>query len=328
MMLLYSFTFSQDIHFSQFWTSPLNLNPSYTGQFDGDYRFTLNNKNQWLAFANAYSTFAGSFDAGFENVLMNGSKAGLGLQINNDIAGDGRLATNQFMLSTAYSLFWNDNNTFSTSFGFSATYTFNSVNFNNFRFGSQYILDQFDPNADPQEVWQFERINYLGLNAGVSSTYIVDDGFNFTIGAAAYQVNRPQKSFFEDSESFVPIKWSYNLQGEYHIKDDLWAEPYILFMHQQKYKEFLIGGLFRFDYNPLTFRSIYMGGLVRSSDAGIFLMGVDYQNVKLTINYDVNFSKLTQASRGRGGIEFSIVYIIMKPRPFEIPYYRKCPDFM
>ena len=34
---------SQDIHFSQFNLSPLNLNPAMTGAFKGDYRFAETN---------------------------------------------------------------------------------------------------------------------------------------------------------------------------------------------------------------------------------------------------------------------------------------------
>ncbi len=319
---------AQDIHFSQFWASPLNLNPANTGQFEGDYRFVLNNKSQWLSFANAYSTFAGSIDAGFEDVIMQNSKQGVGFQINNDVAGDGRLATNQFALSTAFSNYWDDSKRLKTSLGFGASYTMNSVDYSNFRFGSQYHIDQYDPYAAPKEVWEFENIDYFSYNAGFFINYLIDTGFNINFGLAAFQINRPKKGFFESSESYLPVKWAYSLQAEYHIKDDLWAEPYLLFMHQQKYRELLIGGLLRIDYNPLTFRSFYCGVLLRTADAGIFVLGSQYQDFKLTISYDVNISGLTRISRGKGGFEFSLIYIIMKPRPFETPYYRKCPDFI
>ena len=319
---------AQDIHFSQFWNSPLNMNPVNTGLFEGDYRFVLNHKNQWTSFTNAYSTFSGSVDAGFENIFNNSSKIGAGLQINNDLSGDGRLSTNQFVFSSSYSQYLDAERKMQFGIGIGFAYTFNSIDFTLLQFGSQYIFDQFDPFADPQEVWQFDKINYFGLNAGVNFQYLIDSAFNFGFGFSANNINRPGKSFYEGSEAYLPIRWVYNLRAEYNIRDDLWVEPYLLVMHQQKYKEILLGGLFRFDYNPLTFRSIYIGTVFRTSDAGVFIMGVDYQNVKLTMSYDINISKLSQISRGKGGVEFSLIYIIMKPRPFEIPYYRKCPDFI
>lgn len=328
LMLMVNGLFSQDIHFSQFWNSPINLNPAHTGQFEGDYRLVMNNKNQWLSFANAYSTFTGSVDAGFENFLIKNTKSGIGLQMNNDIAGDGRLSTNQFLLSASFSGYLNPEKTLNISIGFNAGYTYNAVNFENFRFGSQYQFDRYDPDADHYETWQYDRVDYFSYNTGFNISFVVDTGFNISFGAAAFNLNQPGKSFSENADFYLPIRYAYNIQSEYHIKDDLWIEPYFLFMHQQKYKEILAGGLLRFDYNPLTFRSFYMGALFRASDAGIFLIGAEYQNVKLSISYDVNVSKLTRISRGRGGIEFSLIYIFMKPVPFATPYYRKCPDFM
>ncbi len=320
--------FAQDIHFSQFWNAPLNTNPAKTGDFTGDYRFVLNNKNQWMSFTNAYATFAGSADAGFEELLMKNSKSGAGFLINNDIAGDGRLTTTQFMLSFSHLMEIGAEKRLSVGFGTGASYTFNSIQWSNFRFGSQYTIDQYDPYADSGEMWQFDRVSYFGINAGMSAGYIIDQGFNLKFGTAAYHINRPGRSFDEYSEAHLPLKWTHYIQGEYNIQDDLWIEPYVLFMHQQKYRETLLGGLFRFEYNPLTFRSIFIGGLVRTRDAGILVFGADYQNIKLTINYDINLSNLSTVSRGRGGVEFSLIYIIVKPRPFEAPYYRKCPDFI
>ena len=38
---------AQDPNFSQFFASPLTLNPALTGKFDGVYRIAGNYRNQW-----------------------------------------------------------------------------------------------------------------------------------------------------------------------------------------------------------------------------------------------------------------------------------------
>ena len=38
---------AQDIHFSQWMFSPLNLNPGETGAYEGDYRVVGNYRSQW-----------------------------------------------------------------------------------------------------------------------------------------------------------------------------------------------------------------------------------------------------------------------------------------
>ena len=39
--------YSQDIHFTQFFTNPLILNPAQTGNYEGNYRVGFNFKAQW-----------------------------------------------------------------------------------------------------------------------------------------------------------------------------------------------------------------------------------------------------------------------------------------
>src|SRR5678810_596663 len=55
---------AQDPNFSQFFASPLTLNPAMTGKFDGVYRVAGNYRNQWPTIYNAYTTYTASFDAG------------------------------------------------------------------------------------------------------------------------------------------------------------------------------------------------------------------------------------------------------------------------
>jgi len=55
---------AQDIHFSQFYMSPLNLNPAMTGVMNCKTRFVANYRNQWASVlkANAYNTYSASYD--------------------------------------------------------------------------------------------------------------------------------------------------------------------------------------------------------------------------------------------------------------------------
>ena len=55
---------AQDIHFSQFYMSPLNLNPAMTGVMNCTQRFVANYRNQWASVlkADAYTTYSVSYD--------------------------------------------------------------------------------------------------------------------------------------------------------------------------------------------------------------------------------------------------------------------------
>lgn len=56
---------AQDQHFTQFFASPLTLNPALTGTFDGKYRLAFIYRDQ-----EPYKTFAGAIDLrfGFRNI--------------------------------------------------------------------------------------------------------------------------------------------------------------------------------------------------------------------------------------------------------------------
>ena len=87
----------QDIHFSQWMFSPLNLNPGETGAYEGDYRVVGNYRSQWGAvMEKQYKTFGMSYD---QNFSIYGKSLSAGLQFNNDRSSIGNLMQNKLMFS-------------------------------------------------------------------------------------------------------------------------------------------------------------------------------------------------------------------------------------
>ena len=52
----------QDPHFSQYFSSPLTLNPAMTGYFKGDYRMSANFRQQWWSVGSPFVTNTLSYD--------------------------------------------------------------------------------------------------------------------------------------------------------------------------------------------------------------------------------------------------------------------------
>ena len=52
---------AQDPSFSQFFSSPLNVNPALTAHINSDWRLNLNMRDQWIS-PSAYATGTVSFD--------------------------------------------------------------------------------------------------------------------------------------------------------------------------------------------------------------------------------------------------------------------------
>src|SRR5436189_2259979 len=86
---------AQDPHFSQFFASPLTLNPAFTGKFDGQWRVAAIHRDQWPSIPKAYVTTAASFDFGIlKNKIPEGDIFGIGFSGLSDQSADAALKQN------------------------------------------------------------------------------------------------------------------------------------------------------------------------------------------------------------------------------------------
>lgn len=319
--------FAQDIHFSQFYSTPMQTSPANAGNFNGNWRAILNNKNQWNSFTKAYRTFAGSVDYSHNSLFANGDLSGLGIVINRDVAGDGKFGTTQIMLNAAYYYPFMSEKILAGG-GLALGYAHHGIKIDNLNFGSQYVNDEFNEAMQSGEQWANSSFGFFDCSVGANLILRLKEHWSAQVGFSVAHLNRPQKTFLDNNDSRLPVKWIVHATADYNIKDDFWIEPMFFCMTQQKYLEFDIGVLGRMNINPLALQAVFFGIFARTSDAGIMCAGIQYHDVRFLINYDINLSKLTRISNGNGGVEFSIVYIFSKPEPIETPYYRKCPEFM
>jgi hypothetical protein len=82
----------------------------------------------------------------------------------------------------------------------------------------------------------------------------------------------------------------------------------ILFMRQRNAMEINVGLDGEYAVQP-NMVSVIAGMYYRHKDALIPVVGVDYKSIILRMSYDINISSLTAYSRGRGGIEVSLVFL-------------------
>src|SRR6478672_5610504 len=88
---------AQDPNFSQFFASPLTLNPALTGKFDGTMRVAGNYRNQWPAFNNVYTTSTISLDFPImQKRIPEFDTWGVGFMALTDKAAGGVLNNNYF----------------------------------------------------------------------------------------------------------------------------------------------------------------------------------------------------------------------------------------
>src|SRR5829696_3271046 len=92
---------AQDPNFSQFFASPLTLNPALTGKFDGDFRLAANYRNQWPTINNAFTTYTVSADASIlKSRISEVDQFGVGVMGFRDQSGNGVIKYDYVAFST------------------------------------------------------------------------------------------------------------------------------------------------------------------------------------------------------------------------------------
>jgi type IX secretion system PorP/SprF family membrane protein len=326
-LVVFGFAKSQDIHFSQFLSSPVNLNPSMAGSFNDDYRLIMNHRNQWQSVTVPFRTLSAGFDAKISSFALPKSYFGAGLLVNSDRAGDSRFGTQQVKLVFSYHHILKSDSSMVISGGIAGTYNYTSIDYNSLYYGTQYDGHQYNPYLPNYELFSDDRISYFDFETGIMFYHTIND-IRMRYGLSFNHLNKPIISFDNNEQVELYRKFNFFAQGEFMVSEQMKAFPSILFLRQGWFQEFMVGGLMKQRLNHIAFNAFWFGGWLRWKDALVLKIGIDYFNLNLGISYDINISKLVVASNSLGGLELSLVYIFGKRKPYEIPIHMHCPVFM
>jgi type IX secretion system PorP/SprF family membrane protein len=319
-------TKAQDIHFSQFFAAPYQLNPALTGDFNGNFRFIGNHRTQWRAVTKPYQTFAIAAEA---KDIFNAIGVHSGLAIYNDKAGDSRFGTFQCNFTAAYDLFLSGDGRNRLTVGVQPGFNQRSFDPGSLTFDNQFIGGRFDANNGSGENFQRMSFTYFTLASGLSYGMQVNQDLKFSTGIAVYNLNQPGQSFFNREDVYLPHRYTAFARAEIALNTDWYFLPSVMFMAQSPFKELVIGsgGKYLVNTRGSKFRSVSFGTWMRVGDAGFVMVGADYNGINMALSYDLNFSGLVAASHYRGGLELSLIYILKTFEP-KRPVYKFCPTFI
>lgn len=316
---------AQDPHFSQFFASPLTLNPALTGKFDGTVRVAGNYRNQWPAFNNVYTTYTASVDfAIMKNNLPDYDTWGIGIMALNDEAGGGVLKNTYLGLSTSYHKALDEDGFQQLGIGFQGTYGQKRLDIRALKFSD--MLTPFGFTGVTAEIFENDNlnINYLDVNAGIIYSASTNEDNNFYLGASMYHINRPKESFQGGNWS-ISTRTTLNAGGFFPVSDVLTLHASGIHQIQNKASETVIGGALSASIDPESENpsNVYFGSWYRLKDALIPYIGLEFGGLRIGASYDINTSSLKTGSQSRGGMEVSLIYI-KKPAGYKgIP----CPKF-
>ncbi len=315
---------AQDIHWSQFNDNPLFQNPGNAGNFNGDYRFVANYRDQWRSVTVPYTTLSLSADG----KLAKHKNLGYGILFFHDVVGDGSLRTIELQGNVSYLIKLSKDSTHTVRSGLNIGMNHRQLNFDQLYFNNQYDGIQYNPSLSSNEVLSNDRKTNFSLGIGAVYEYYVNKRFNIIGGVGAYNLNKPNQGFYNDV-ILRDIRTNIFAKGIYKIGFDWDIIPSVNLSFQGKYNEIIFGSSFKYTLKDRLgeYRALYAGGWFRNKDAGYLSLGMDYQSWFVGLSYDINFSKLVPASRARGGFEIAVRYILHRFKPKKI-VHRICPDYI
>lgn len=300
---------AQDPHFSQFYISPLTLNPALTGMKNGDVRVAANYRRQWATVSEPYQTMSIAADYNILRGSIGDNMMGVGLLVFNDKAGTSSLRRTKIAASLGYSQNVGIEGAY-ISIGFEGGLIQQSINPNKLLFESQYDGSSLNENIGNGEDFVKTSILNFDMAAGLGWSYTPDKYTSFYAGGSVSHLNQPDMSFLGSGDN---LKMKYTLYGgaEFRLNGYLSILPRAVVLKQGAHSEINMG--FYAKLNLSEARSdhpfaLSIGGMYRLRDAAIPMVRIDYGPVGFAFSYDMNISKLSAASNTQGGMELSFIY--------------------
>jgi type IX secretion system PorP/SprF family membrane protein len=322
----------QDHLYSQFFNSPVYLNPALNGQFEGDFRMNLIYRNQYTSSGNNSNYMTASVDY---NVPQFGG--GVGLMYSHSSEGNAYLVTNNIAGIYSYSV---GSDEYVLSFGLQAGVSNQGIDYSKLVFD-----DQIDPRygiipgSVSEAAGSLDYNNRYYFDSGAGINLVVGD---FMIGGAGQHLNMPNTSL-SGAPAKLPIRgtgyisYRLDLNRDDNIDDDekSYIIPSAVYYKQAEAQSASVG--LEYKHKSVSAGLWYRTGGTDGPSAVVVSLIFDLfvnkdtgEKFKLGVSHDVPTSGLNYSNTS-GTTEGSINYQTVNPAR-EDDYHlfqgaRRCYDF-
>lgn len=324
---------AQDPHFSQFYASPLLLNPALTGAFPGNLRVSGSYREQWPSIMYPFKTGSFSIDANIlHDKIGEGDIFGIGLTGIFDNTNNGGLKSNTLSPSVSFhkTLYKDENATYSIGGGFMASMNTKILDYSKFVFGAQLTPDGYNPNLPTGESKNgFTSVSF-DYSAGLVYSAISEDN-SYYIGGSVYHVNKPKENFNGTTHIVIP-RYVVHAGGSFLSGTSNRLYLSSVYMKAESYSELIFGAVYglgllnTYSYdNEKNDITVLAGLWYRYKDAVIPYVGIEVGSLRGGLSYDVNVSQLNPASNLKGGFELSVNYTFATSEAAKTRQKTQCP---
>jgi len=305
---------AQDPSFSQFFSSPLNINPALTARINSDWRVISNFRDQWLGPASPYATGTISYDRKIlqdkiPNVHEEKNLIGVGGMLMYDYAMDGIMKSVYGSANLSYNVVLADGPAVHRiGAGFGATYGKRTVDFSRLTWEEQWIgYGGFDKNLPSGELALVNMKPWFSASAGLVYS-ITTQNSNVDLGGAVFHVNTPKQTFLNDPNQRLAMRKVAHANFETFLNTQVVLNVNAIYQFQQDAEYYSFGAGLGYYVPQAPDVILNIGTWYWSKNAIIPYVGFAYKDFQLGLSYDVTISKLSQASIKPKTFELSLIF--------------------
>lgn len=328
---------AQDPFFTQYYASPLNVNPAMMGVFQGQWRMNTNYRQQWggifsdIPLRTIHASFDYRINVVDEDYLAFGINA-----VQDETGAFSRLKSTRGALGVSYMKQLSGNRYSSSDQYLVAGIQVGPGQFraatDGLWFDRQYdsVAIGVNNNLASGEVAPQSNM-YLDYTAGLMWYMVSDDNQSMYIGGSAHHLSNPNISFFGNKSESLRRRFSINAGGEFPISDELSVLPSMMASLQGPSMMTQFGSNFRYSNHDWQEVAVRIGGAYRLSNKYSGILGdaftvtgmLEMNGWVFGASYDIHTSTILRPTNGRGAWEISLIYVATE----RFPVKTSCPKF-
>jgi type IX secretion system PorP/SprF family membrane protein len=303
--------FAQDPIFSQFYSSPLSLNPSLAGNGDAHWRIVANRRDQWIGEGvDPLNTTSVSFDGKlFRQPGKETNYIGGGLLFLQDKGLGGAYKSNAFSMILSSHVSLDEDDRHGLSLGLGGTYSNTVIDYSQLSFSEQLASSGFNRALPTNEPYLSNIKPYFAMSAGLTYTYS-DESSNFDIGVAGYRFLKTNRTALNDPTQLDPPRYNIHADYQTYLSSRLVFNTNGMYAIESNIKSYTVGVNLGFILNETEeLPTILNTGLwYRGNEAVIPYFGMVVNNFQVGITYDINTGPSNTTMSSLKTFEFSLIF--------------------
>jgi type IX secretion system PorP/SprF family membrane protein len=307
---------AQDPHYSQYFMSPMTLNPALTAKDVTEWRAMGNFRSQWWGGGGGIAPFyttAASLEKSFVSGESKTSNLGIGLSFLTDASNSGLLKSNYFTAGVAYHIATDAKGEQQLSIGMQFSYANRLIDASKFEFQSQFGSMGFQHGISYGDPVSTFKNTYLDVNAGFNYS-LNSKNFGFNLGAAVFHSSNPDMGAYQGSSYSLPRR--YTVQGSMYFRTG--SQDMLVFSGVRDMQNGnsinTAGIMYKIGVGQAQLQTLNVGVWNRFSDALYPYIGLEGKHWLLGISYDIISSQVETSYNSVQSMEVSLAWLFGKAK--------------